>query len=195
MPLITRTIGPFEQSEDVTAIQKDILLAGGFIPEEELFHDNVNGVFGGETSVALINVLQRFASPANITNIFGFPFNAAWGRMLHMAAAAERGNSAALYAAVQESYDARNILPALSPPEKIWMARFGVIARNFSVAKAINQSLAEPNDDITRIVSQNGMQPANPELLNPENYYTFVYDYVSRADVKAIMESNKVRGR
>ncbi len=71
MPPITRTITFGEQSDDVTAIQKDILLLGGFISEEEIFRDNFEGVFGGETSVALISVLQRFGSPNNITNILG----------------------------------------------------------------------------------------------------------------------------
>ena len=28
------------------------------------------------------------------------------------------------------------------------------------------------------------LQPPAPELLNPENYYTVVYDYVSRSRIK-----------
>jgi hypothetical protein len=48
-----------------------------------------------------------------------------------------------------------------------------------------------PNEPVIKervgpIVNLTTLQPPAPELLNPENYYTVVYNYASRTEVQEL---------
>jgi hypothetical protein len=49
-----------------------------------------------------------------------------------------------------------------------------------------NSQAAEEKKKIAAIVKQSTLQPPAPEILNPENYYTVVYDYASRSEVQEL---------
>src|SRR5437868_15524040 len=83
MPPITRTIPFGEQSDDVTAIQKGLLTLGAQEFGGELFTPTEDGLFESNTIVELKKVINRFAGPETL----GEPFNASWGRLLHVAVA------------------------------------------------------------------------------------------------------------
>ena len=99
---------------------------------------------------------------------------------------AEAGNSAALQKAVRESFDARQAdpnTPADFFPERVWLARYAVIARDFATARRIVEMIpdsSDPNDleereKIASIVALGTLQPPESELLHPENYLTVAH--------------------
>lgn len=109
----------------------------------------------------------------------------------NIAVAAEVGNSAALQKAVRESFAVVQTPPVAGPFELALLARYAVIGRDFTTAKKIATQI--PNEAVIRekvgpIVNLNTLQPPAPEILNPENYYTALYDYVSRSTIKLLVE-------
>lgn len=189
MAVITKTIQAGEKSNEVTEIQKALISLGANIASGELFTAATAGTFGFTTHAAVITVLR------NRFNLFPpqAPFDASAGRSLNIAVGAELGTSAALRKAVGESFAARQIAPAASPDELAWLARYATIARDFTAARKIvdlipdNSSAVEEKRKIAAIVKQSTQQPPTPEVLNPENYYTVVYDYVSRNTIKLLV--------
>jgi hypothetical protein len=188
MAVITRTIPSGEKSNDVTLIQQALISLGlgANIAASELFTATTAGTYGTTTQTAVGAIYDRFGFAR-----FGLPipFNAPIGRLLNIAVAAEVGNSAALRQAVRESFAARQTAPAATPAELALIARYAVIARDFTTAKTI--AIQIPNEPVIKdkvgpIVNRASLQPPEPEMLNPENYYTVVYDYVSRAEVQEL---------
>jgi hypothetical protein len=118
------------------------------------------------------------------SNFLEIVFNASIGRLLHIAVAAEKGNTAELKTAVNEAFDAINVAPAAGELELSWLARYATIARDFTLANRIIGMLPNGLPAIEAIVRHNALEPEKPEASNPENYYTFIYEYVSR---KAIL--------
>ena len=184
MALITTTIQQGEQSPEVTEIQKALISLGANIATAELFTSNTAGTYGPTTHAAVTALVARFGVGQQPS------FNAICGRLLHIAMGAEAGSGNALKAAVREVFQARETAPVATPAELVWMATYAVIARDFTTARAIAALIPdEPviKDKVAPIVNRTTLQPPAPELLNPENYYTVVYDYVSRTEVKELL--------
>src|SRR5215475_11716825 len=186
MAVITRTIPSGEKSNDVTLMQQALLSLGANIASIELFTATTAGTYGTSTQTAVGDLLVRFGFARPSPPI---PFNAQAGRLLNIAAGAEVGNSAALRQAVRESFAARQTAPAATPAELALIARYAVIARDFTTAKTI--AIQIPNEPVIKdkvgsMVNGPSLQPPEPEMLNPENYYTVVYDYVSRAEIQEL---------
>jgi len=184
MPPITLTIKPNDQRPEVTRMQKALISIGATIADAELAHAGAEGRYGPTTQNAVAALRRRFGLPTEDEN--GDPvldFDAPLGRLLHVAAAAEEGSSAALQTAVRESFAAIGIPPGDSS-ERSWLARYAVIARDFTTARKIVGPPPGTIFVISSIVNESPGQPPAPELVNPENYYTFLYDYVARSTVR-----------
>ena len=96
---------------------------------------------------------------------------------------------------VRESFAAIQVLPAASLSELAWLARYAAIARDFTTARKILQLIPAGSppanllekDKVGSVVNFSTLQPTAPELLNPENYYTILYDYVPRSAINTLM--------
>jgi peptidoglycan hydrolase-like protein with peptidoglycan-binding domain len=184
MAVITGTIQPGERRNEVTEIQKALISLGYNIAPDELATASIAGPFGPTTQKAVAALLDRFGIAHSNLPI---PFNASVGRLLNIAVGAELGNSAALQKAVRESFAAIQAAPVANPSELAWMAQYAVIARDFTTARKIATQI--PNEPIIRekvgpIVNLNTLQPPAPEILNPENYYTVLHNYVPRSTIQ-----------
>jgi hypothetical protein len=191
MAVITATIQPGERRNEVTEIQKALISLGAKIASGELFTATTAGTYGRDTQAAVVALLERFRFvPLNPQ-----PFNAFVGRLLNIAVGAELGNSAALQKAVRESFAAIQTAPAAGLKELAWTARYAAMARDNAKAREIialipdGSEVAEEKKKIAAIVKHDTQDPPAPEILNPENYYTVVYDYVSRSRIKSLIGS------
>jgi peptidoglycan hydrolase-like protein with peptidoglycan-binding domain len=187
MAVITRTIPSGEKSNDVTLIQQALISLGANIAAGELFTATTAGTYGPSTQTAVGDLLVRFGFARPSPPI---TFNAQAGRLLNIAVGAEVGASAALRQAVRESFAARQAAPAATPVELALIARYAVIARDFTTAKTI--AIQIPNEPVIKdkvgpIVNGPSLQPPAPDLLNPENYYTVLYDYVSKSRINSLL--------
>lgn len=190
MPVITQTIQPDERRSEVTAIQQALISLGASIDPGELATANVAGTYGLDTQQAMGHFRQHFGH--TLTGGFDLPdFNAADGRLLNIAVAAESGNSAALQKAVRESFAVIHIPRAAEETELRWLARYATIAGDFATASKILDLLPNGLPLVAAIVKQSTLQPPKPELLNPENYYTFLYDNVPKNTVKFLLRGLK----
>jgi peptidoglycan hydrolase-like protein with peptidoglycan-binding domain len=193
MAVITQTIQPGEKSAEVTEIQKAFISLGAIIAPGELFTATTPGTYGPTTQAAVASLLRRFGFEPPLDpegEVIPPPFNASVGRLLNIAVGAELGSTAALRKAVRESFAVINTAPAATPAEKVWLARYAVIA-DFTTARKIAAQV--PNEPVIKekvgpIVNLTTLQPPAPELLNPENYYTVLYDYVSRSTIKSLLQ-------
>jgi peptidoglycan hydrolase-like protein with peptidoglycan-binding domain len=191
MAVITTTIQPGERRNEVTEMQKALISLGANIGSGELFTATTAGTYGPTTQAAIAALYQRFTFLA----LNPPPFNAFVGRLLNIAVGAELGNSAALQKAVRESFAAIQTTPAAGLSELAWLARYATIARDFTTARKIvdmipNSSPAinlQEKEKIGSIVKLSTLQPPAPELLNPENYYTVLYDYVPRRTINVLV--------
>lgn len=190
MTVITSTIQAGETSAEVTTMQKALISLGANIDSSERFTATTDGTLGPTTHAALTALRTRFGFSEGGQP----PFNAQVGRLLNIAVGAEIGHSAGLRQAVRESFAVIQAAPAAGTPELAWLARYATIARDFTTARAMidlipddDSPAAEEKKKISAIVKQNTLQPPAPELLNPENYYTVVYDYVSRSEVQDLL--------
>lgn len=182
-------IGPIlsgARNNNVTLIQQSLLSLGAKIAPGEIFTATTAGTYGTETQTAVGDLLVRFGFERPSPPI---TFNAQAGRLLNIAVGAEVGNSAALRQAVRESFAARQTAPAATPAELAWLARYAVRALDYGTARKI--AIQIPNEPIIRekvepIVNSSGLHPPAPELLNPENYFTMLYDYVSPSNIQTI---------
>jgi hypothetical protein len=189
MAVITNLIRAGDQTNEVTEVQKALLSLGANIDSGELFTATTLGTYGTNTQRAVGALLDRFGfTPFGLP----IPFNAHTGRLLNIAVGAEVGNSAALKQAVRESFDARQAAPAADVKELAWIARYATIAQDFTTARKTidmipdDSPAAEEKKKIAAIVESNTLQPPKPELVNPENYYTVLYDYLSRSEVEEL---------
>jgi len=187
MAVITRTIQSGERRNEVTEIQKALISLGASIDSGELFTATTNGTYGTTTQLAVAALMDRFGIKHFNMPI---PFNASLGRLLNIAVGAELGSSAALKKAVRESFDARQAAPVADPKELAWQARYAVMAGAFTEARKIAAQI--PNEPVIRekvspIVNLNTLQPRAPEILNPENYYTDLYDYLPRSTINRLV--------
>jgi hypothetical protein len=134
--------------------------------------------FDNTTLAAVLALRARYGLPAVGNN--AAPFDAPVGRLLYAASAAVTGNNHTLRHAVRESFAG-----AQSPPHAGigWLATHAAIARDFTTAR--QAAALEPLDaqiwKVLRVVRDSTVQPAEPEMQNPENYYTCRYDYVPQA--------------
>jgi hypothetical protein len=191
MAVITKTIQAGVKSAEVTDMQKALISLGANIAGGELFTATSAGTYGSTTQAAVAALLDRFAVPHLNPPVF----NASVGRLLNIAVGAEVGHSAALRQAVRESFAAIQTAPAAALSELVWLARYATIARDFTTARKLvdmipNNAPAinlEEKHKIASIVTLSTLQPPAPELLNPENYYTVRYDYVSRSTIKGLL--------
>jgi hypothetical protein len=188
MAVITRTIEPGEQRNEVTEIQKALISLGANIASGELFTATTAGTYGPTTQAAITALTRRFgfrlAIPAR--------FDVLVGRLLNIAVGAELGDSAALKKAVTESFATIQTAAAAFPLELAWLARYATIARDFTTARKIidlipdgveGLEVREEKKKIAAMVKQGTQQPPAPELLKPENYYTVVWKYASTSEV------------
>jgi peptidoglycan hydrolase-like protein with peptidoglycan-binding domain len=169
----------------VTEIQKALNSLGASIASNELFTATTAGTYGPTTQAAIIALLERFGLP----HLNPQPFSASIGRLLNIAAGAEVGNSAALKKAVRESLAVIQTAPVAGPAELAVLARCAVRALDFTKGRQIAAMI--PNEPVIKervgpIVNLTTLQPPAPELLNPENYYTVVYNYASRTEVQEL---------
>lgn len=191
MAVITKTIQPGEKSNEVTEMQKALISLGANIASNELFTATAAGTYGSTTQAAIAALYKRFT----FTTVNPPPFNAFVGRLLNIAVAAEAGNSAALRQAVRESFVAIQTAPAAGLSELLWLARYATIARDFTTARQILNTIPanapainlQEKAKISSIVNLNTLQPPAPEVLNPENYYTVLYDYVPRSTINSLV--------
>ena len=190
MAVITKTIQPGTKSADVTEIQKSLLTLGATIVASELFTTATDGTLGPTTQAAITALLARFGFSQG-----GQPphYNTQAGRLLNIAVAAEVGHAAALRQAVRESFAVRGRNPDAGPPEFAVMARYAVIATDFTTAR---QAIALIPDDspaadekvkIAAMVTRSGRRLAAPEALNAANYYTFRWDYVPASTIDRLV--------
>ncbi|MDN5836010.1 MAG: peptidoglycan-binding protein [Nitrosospira sp.] len=187
MAVITQTIQPGEQRNEVTEMQKALMSLGATVAPSELFTATAAGTYGPTTQAAVTALLQRFGLRPPPPPIF----NTRAGRLLNIAVGAEVGNSAALKQAVRESFAVIQTAPVADATELAWLAQYAVIAQDFTTARQIAAQIPdEPviKEKVGPIVNLTTLQPATPELVNPENYYTVVYDYVSRSEVQALLK-------
>jgi hypothetical protein len=112
-----------------------------------------------------------------------------------MAVPAELADTARLYTAVSECFDVIDVPPAATWFDMFFLARYATMARNFTIAKKVIDRVSQLDPIVKEVAEEAASETPKPELLNPENYYTFAYDYVSRADVQALMQGLKVRTR
>jgi hypothetical protein len=115
--------------------------------------------------------------------------------LLNIAVGAEIGHSAGLRQAVRESFAAIQIAPAATPAELAWLARYATIARDFTTARSAIELIPDERSvptaekhKIAAIVKPNPARDSNPEILNPENYYTVKYGYVPKSAIDAVIE-------
>lgn len=194
MAVITKSIPPGETSNEVTEMQKALLILGANIESAELFTATTAGTYGPTTQAAIAGLYKRFGFPP----LFPSPFNALAGRLLNIAVAAEAGDSAALREAVRESFAARQAVPAAGPGELAWLARYAAIARDFTTARTILNLIPadapaanlQEKEKIGSVVNLSTLQPTAPELLNPENYYTVLHDYVPRSTINLLVRGS-----
>ena len=189
MAVITKTIQPGTKSADVTEIQKSLLKLGATIAVNELFTATTDGTLGPTTQAAITALLARFGfsqgqQPRYDTQV---------GRLLNIAVAAEVGHAAALRQAVRESFAVRGRTPDALSPELAVMARYAVIAIDFTTGR---QAIALIPDDspaageklkIAAMVTRSGRRLAAPEVLNTANYYTFRWDYVPASTIDRLV--------
>jgi len=191
MAVITKTIQPGEKSNEVTDMQKALISLGVNIASGELFTATTAGTYGPTTQAAIVALYTRF-------NFLAFPgptFGADAGRLLNIAVGAEAGNIAALRVAVRESFAAIQMSPPAGSIELGWLARYATIARDFTTARKLLDMIlanspvinAQEREKIGSVVNLSTLQPPTPELLNPENYYTVVYDYVPRSTINFLV--------
>lgn len=186
MAVITQTIQPGERRNEVTEMQKALISLGATITPGELFTETTAGTYGPTTQTAVATLVKRFGLAPPTPPIF----NARTGRLLNIAVGAEVGNSAALKQAVRESFAVIQTAPVADAAELAWLAQYAVIAQDFTTARHISAQIPdEPviKNKVGPIVNLTTLQPSTPELVNPENYYTLVYDYVSRSEVQALL--------
>jgi peptidoglycan hydrolase-like protein with peptidoglycan-binding domain len=191
MAVITRTIQPGERIVEVTDMQKALISLGSRIATDELFTATVAGLYGVTTQAAIAALLRRFNFPPPSPLIF----NVSVGRLLNIGVAAETGSNPVLRQAVRESFAAIQVAPAANLSELAWLARYATIARDFTTAKRALAMIPagsppiniQERDKIGSIVNISTLQPSTPELLNPENYYTILYDYVPRSTINSLM--------
>ena len=172
-------------------MQQALISLGANIASGELFTTTVAGLYGPTTQAAIAALYRRF----NLVPPSPLPFNAFVGRLLNIAVGAEVGNSAALRQAVRESFAAIQTAPAADASELARMARYAAIARDFTTARSILNLIpasapaaaVQEKAKIGSVVSLSTLQPASPDLLNPENYYTILYDYVPRATINLLV--------
>jgi hypothetical protein len=191
MAVITQTIQPGEQRNEVTEMQKALISLGTHIDSGELFTATTAGTYGPTTQAAIIALLDRFGLP----HVNPQPFNASIGRLLNIAVGAEVGNSAALQKAVRESFAAIQTAPVAGLSELVWHARYAALGLDFTTARKIiamipsnsPAAILEEKAKIASIVMQSTLQPPEPELVNQENNYTFLYGYVLRSTINRML--------
>jgi peptidoglycan hydrolase-like protein with peptidoglycan-binding domain len=191
MAVITRTIQPGERIAEVTQMQQALINLGSRIAADELFTATVAGLYGVTTQAAVAALLRRFNFPPPSPLVF----NAFVGRLLNIAVAAETGSNVVLRQEVRESFAAIQVAPAANPSELAWLARYAAIARDFTTARSALAMIPvgsppiniQEKDKIGSVVNNSTLQPSTPELLNPENYYTILYDYVPRSTINSLM--------
>jgi hypothetical protein len=187
MAVITGPIQSGVRNNDVTLIQQALLSLGATIAPGELFTATAAGAYGTTTQAAVRALLDRFNVSPSIPPI---PFTGQMGRLLNIAVGAEVGNCAALRQAVRESFAARQTAPAATPSELAWLARYAIMALDFDTAKKI--AIQIPNEPVIKekvgsIVNSISLQPTEPELPNPENYYGVLFDKVSKSRIYSLI--------
>jgi hypothetical protein len=199
MAVITNEIWPEETSTEVTEMQKALISLGAYIAPEELFTATTEGNYGFSTQNARGALILRFGLVELNPRDRGQPvlFTAVAGRLLNIAVGAEAGNSAALQEAVRESFDAGQADPAADLRELVLLARYAIIARDFSTARSIVEMIpdsAEPRhleerEKIASIVGLSTLQPPESELRHPENYLTVAHKKVPPSMIDSLMQS------
>ena len=187
MAVITNLIRAGDKTNEVTEVQKALISLGANIDSGELFTATTNGTYGTTTQLAVAALMDRFGIKHFNLPI---PFDASLGRLLNIAVGAELGNSAALKTAVRDSFDARQAAPVAGPPELAWLARYAVVALDFTTVRKIAAQIPdEPviKEKVGAIVNLTTLQPPAPELVNRENYYTVVHDYVSISRINSLI--------
>jgi peptidoglycan hydrolase-like protein with peptidoglycan-binding domain len=191
MAVITQTIQAGEQNNAVTEVQHALISLGATIAPDERATATAAGTFGPSTQAAVTALLARFGSQPPSP----FAFSAMAGRLLNIAVGAELGNSAGLRQAIRESFSVIQTAPAAELAELAWLSRYATVARDFTTARAAIELIpdersvpAAEKQKIAAIVKPSPERASNPEILNPENYYTVKYGYVPRNAIDAVIE-------
>jgi hypothetical protein len=153
MSLIPASIPLGATGSQVVSLQLGLNALGFPIPPNESGSAQTIGTFGPDTQNAVSTFRQEWVlpmAPANAT-----PVDAAAAHLLNAVVPANGTASAFLGTTVHE-----------------WLARYATIARD---STAVRQAAAlAPSDTV--ITTGDCFQTPNPELQNPENYYTCRYD-------------------
>jgi peptidoglycan hydrolase-like protein with peptidoglycan-binding domain len=190
MAVIVKTIQPGSKSADVTEIQKSFLTLGAAIAPGELFTATADGILGATTQAAITALLARFGFSQGSQPPH---YDTQVGRLLNIAVGAEAGHAAALRQAVRESFAVRGREPPAGPSELAVLARYAVIAIDFTTARQAielipdDSSAADTKVKIAAMVTRTGRRVAAPELLNAANYYTFRWDYAPASAIRRLV--------
>jgi len=143
MPIITAPIRPNDSGQAVADLHKALLKYGAPIADTEKSGQR----FGDSTLAAVL----AFRSQHGLPPIAGTasPFDASVARLLHVASAAADGNRVALRVAVRESVAAAG---NATPPENFWLARYAVIAFDYSSARTAARRAPLLSDLVTQII-------------------------------------------
>jgi len=188
MPVITQKIGLGERRDEVTAIQQALIGMGAKIKDEELATANLPGIYNRSTQDAVNNLFFRMG--VVITEFDEVPgvFDASAGRLLHVAVAAESGNSAVSRNALREAFDEIHTEPAANEFELACFARHAVMAQAFDLALQFIELMPNGFPLVESIVKNNALQSPEPDLQNPENFYTFRYQNASTNFVRLVID-------
>jgi peptidoglycan hydrolase-like protein with peptidoglycan-binding domain len=180
-PILLGATGP-----QVTALQTALVALGFAIPPNEAGSALANGTFGPGTQGAVNTFRQRMGLPSVPPG--STPFDGPTARLLNVVVPANETARNVLDTAVRESVATAQ---GASPLEAEWLARYAIIARDFTVARQA-ATLAPADPVITTIVQpiigDPNLQTSNPELQNPENYYSCRFDFVPQDTVDSLLE-------
>jgi peptidoglycan hydrolase-like protein with peptidoglycan-binding domain len=169
----------------VTALQNALIALGFTFPSAELGSPG-SGVFGPVTQAAVRSFRLNMGLPQLAPT--ESPFDAAAARLLNVVVPANGTVSSFLSAAVRESLAAAQ---GAAPLEIEWLARYATIARDFTAAR--QAAALAPNDTVIAttivqpVIGDASFQAPNPEVQNPENFFTCRYDFVPQPTLDALL--------
>ena len=169
MAVITQTIQPGERRNEVTEIQKALISLGANIDSAELFTATTPGTYGPTTQLAVAALIDRFGVEHPTAN----PFRCLGGTITEYRGGGGIGQQRGIKKSCARFLRAYQTAPVAGPYELAWLARYAVMALDFTTARKIATQI--PNEPVIKekvspIVNLTTLQPPAPELLNPENY-------------------------
>ena len=186
MAVITQTIQPGERRNEVTEIQKALISLGANIAPAEIFTPTTAGTYGPTTQAAIAALLPRFGlvQPGPHLQCYS-------GKVIEHRGRGGNGQQRGAATSCARILRGETDRTGCRSIELAWHARYAVMARDFTTAKKIatlipNEPAHQEKEDWSNSQTEH-LTASAPEILNPENYYTVLYDYVPRSTIKAFV--------